>query len=150
MAEKLEEGYDVVYSDEDKLDDATDELVEPFFKPAWSPEYFRGVMYVGHLLCLRREIARKTRFDSAFDGVQDFEFMLRVSETGARIGHIPRVLYHWRKTPGSIAEAERREAANRRAPAEGRECSPPPSTASRANSAVGSSAPTANPARAAN
>ena len=31
--------------------------------------------------------------------------MLRVSETGARIGHIPRVLYHWRKTPGSIAEA---------------------------------------------
>ena len=105
MAEKLGEGYDVVYSDEDKLDDAAGELVEPFFKPAWSPEYFRGVMYVGHLLCLRREIARKTRFDSAYDGVQDFEFMLRVSETGARIGHIPRVLYHWRKTPGSIAEA---------------------------------------------
>ena len=105
MAEKIREGYDVVYSDEDKLDDATGELVEPFFKPAWSPEYFRGVMYVGHLLCVRREIATKTRFDSAFDGVQDFEFMLRVSETGAKIGHVPRVLYHWRKTPGSIAEA---------------------------------------------
>jgi GT2 family glycosyltransferase len=105
MAEKIRESYDVVYSDEDKLDEKTGELVEPFFKPAWSPEYFRGVMYVGHLLCVRRELARKTRFDSAFDGVQDFEFMLRVSETGARIGHIPRVLYHWRKTPGSIAEA---------------------------------------------
>jgi len=103
MAKKIEEGYDVVYSDEDKLDDATGDLVEPFFKPAWSPEYFRGVMYVGHLLCVRREIASRTRFDPAFDGVQDFEFMLRVSETGARIGHIPRVLYHWRKTPGSIA-----------------------------------------------
>jgi GT2 family glycosyltransferase len=105
MAEKIREGYDVVYSDEDKLDDATGELVEPFFKPAWSPEYFRGVMYVGHLLCVRSEIASQTRFDPAFDGVQDFEFMLRVSETGARIGHIPRVLYHWRKTPGSVAEA---------------------------------------------
>ena len=105
VAEKLREGYDVVYSDEDKLDDATGELVAPFFKPGWSPEYFRGVMYVGHLLCVRREIAIKTRFDPAFDGVQDFEFMLRVSETGARIGHIPRLLYHWRKTPGSIAEA---------------------------------------------
>jgi GT2 family glycosyltransferase len=104
MARKIEEGYDVVYSDEDKLDDTTGELVEPFFKPAWSPEYFRGVMYAGHLLCVRREIARNVRFDSAFDGVQDFEFMLRVSETGARIGHVPRVLYHWRKTPGSIAE----------------------------------------------
>jgi GT2 family glycosyltransferase len=105
VEEKLREGYDAVYSDEDKLDEATGELIEPFFKPAWSPEYFRGVMYVGHLLCVRREIATKTRFDSAFDGVQDFEFMLRVSETGARIGHIPRVLYHWRKTPGSVAGA---------------------------------------------
>lgn len=105
MEDKLREGYDVVYSDEDKLDDATGELVEPFFKPAWSPEYFRGVMYVGHLLCVRREIAVTTRFDPAFDGVQDFEFMLRVSETAADIGHIPRILYHWRKSPGSIAEA---------------------------------------------
>ena len=105
VEEKLREGYDAVYSDEDKLDETTGELVEPFFKPAWSPEYFRGVMYVGHLLFVRHDIVRKVRFDPAFDGVQDFEFMLRVSETGARIGHIPRVLYHWRKTPGSIAEA---------------------------------------------
>jgi GT2 family glycosyltransferase len=103
LAEKITEGYDVVYSDEDKLDEATGKLVEPFFKPDWSPEYFRGVMYVGHLLCLRRELAARVRFDSAFDGAQDFEFMLRVSETGAKIGHIPKVLYHWRKTPGSIA-----------------------------------------------
>ena len=84
MAEKIGEGYDVVYSDEDKLDAATGELIEPFFKPAWSPEYFRGVMYVGHLLCVRREFAAKTPFDSAFDGVQDFEFMLRLSESGCR------------------------------------------------------------------
>jgi GT2 family glycosyltransferase len=104
MREKMGGAYDVVYSDEDKLDDATGDLVEPFFKPDWSPEYFRGVMYVGHLLCLRRELANKTRFDSTFDGVQDFEFMLRLSETGVSVGHIPRVLYHWRKTPGSIAE----------------------------------------------
>jgi GT2 family glycosyltransferase len=104
MQEKLSEGFDAVYSDEDKLDGATGHLVEPFFKPDWSPEYLRGAMYVGHLLCLRRELAAKTQFDSSFDGVQDFEFMLRVSETGAKIGHIPQILYHWRKTPGSIAE----------------------------------------------
>jgi GT2 family glycosyltransferase len=103
MAEKLDEGYDAVYSDEDKLDDATGDLVEPFFKPDWSPEYFRGAMYVGHLLCVRRDLAGENKFDPAFDGVQDFEFMLRLSEAGPRIGHIPRILYHWRKTPGSIA-----------------------------------------------
>jgi glycosyltransferase involved in cell wall biosynthesis len=104
MREKMGEAYDVIYSDEDKLDDATGNLVEPFFKPDWSPEYFRGVMYVGHVLCVRRELAKETQFDSAYDGVQDFEFMLRLSETGVSVGHIPRVLYHWRKTPGSIAE----------------------------------------------
>jgi GT2 family glycosyltransferase len=104
MREKTREGYDVIYSDEDKLDDATDKLVEPFFKPDWSPEYFRGAMYVGHLLCVRRELATKTKFDPAFDGVQDFEFMLRLSEADPAIGHIPKILYHWRKTPGSIAQ----------------------------------------------
>jgi glycosyltransferase involved in cell wall biosynthesis len=104
MKDKLREGYDVVYSDEDKLEDTTGTLVEPFFKPDWSPEYFRGVMYVGHLLSVERELAKKTRLDSVFDGVQDFEFMLRLSEMSPRIAHIPQILYHWRKTPGSVAE----------------------------------------------
>jgi len=104
MYDKLSQGFDVVYSDEDKLDDNRRLLTEPFFKPDWSPEYFRGAMYVGHLLCLRRDLACRVRFDTNFDGVQDFEFMLRVGESGARIGHVPRILYHWRKTPGSIAE----------------------------------------------
>jgi GT2 family glycosyltransferase len=104
VAGKLEQGDQVVYTDEDKLDDSSGALVEPFFKPDWSPEYFRGAMYVGHLLCVERELARQTRFDSTYDGVQDFEFMLRVSELAPRIGHIPEALYHWRKTPGSIAE----------------------------------------------
>lgn len=104
MNEKLEEGYDVAYSDEDKLEDNSGVLVEPFFKPDWSPEYFRGVMYLGHLLCVKREMARKVGFDSTYDGIQDFEFMLRLSETGPRIGHVPEILYHWRKTPNSIAE----------------------------------------------
>lgn len=102
---KLEEGYRVVYSDEDKLDDASGELVEPFFKPDWSPEYFRGAMYAGHLLGVERELALQTKFDSAYDGVQDFDFMLRLSEQTPRIGHVPEILYHWRKTPGSIAES---------------------------------------------
>ena len=104
VANKMGQGCDIVYSDEDKLDNASGELVEPFFKPDWSPEYFRGVMYVGHLLCLRRTLAVSTRFDSTFDGVQDFEFILRASETGATIAHVPKILYHWRKTAGSIAE----------------------------------------------
>lgn len=94
---------DVVYSDQDKLD-LHGHRADPFLKPAWSPVYALGAMYIGHLLVVRRSVAEAAGgFDSAFDKIQDFEFMLRVSERTGRIAHIPRVLYHWRAIPGSIA-----------------------------------------------
>jgi GT2 family glycosyltransferase len=94
---------DVIYSDEDKLS-ARGINIEPHFKPDWSPEFFRGVMYVGHLLLVRRSLLDQVGgLDPSFDGVQDYELMLRLSERTERIEHIPRILYHWRATPGSVA-----------------------------------------------
>jgi GT2 family glycosyltransferase len=98
-----EPGIDVIYSDEDKID-PSGWLSDPFFKPNWSPELFRGVMYVGHLLVVRRKLMEQIGgFDSRFDKVQDFELMLRLSEHTSRIAHIPKILYHWRKIPGSVS-----------------------------------------------
>ncbi|MFM9057613.1 MAG: glycosyltransferase [Planctomycetaceae bacterium] len=94
---------DVVYTDQDKIDLAG-RRSEPFHKPAWSPAYFESVMYVGHLLVVRASLLRETGgCDSTFDGVQDFELMLRLGEVTRKIVHLPRILYHWRKIPGSIA-----------------------------------------------
>jgi O-antigen biosynthesis protein len=94
---------DVVYSDSDKLT-LHGLRVDPFLKPDWSPVYALGAMYIGHLLVVRRSVAEAVGgFDPAFDKIQDFEFMLRVSERTDRIHHIPQVLYHWRAIPGSIA-----------------------------------------------
>jgi glycosyltransferase involved in cell wall biosynthesis len=94
---------DALYSDEEKIS-ATGARLLPFFKPAFSPEFLRGVMYPGHVLCVRRTAAERCGgFDSVFDGVQDFEFFLRLSETGARIVHLPRILYQWRQAPTSSA-----------------------------------------------
>jgi GT2 family glycosyltransferase len=94
---------DVVYSDQDKLT-LHGIRADPFLKPDWSPVYALGAMYIGHLLVVRRSVAEEVGgFDSAFDTIQDFEFMLRVSERTDRIHHIPQVLYHWRAIPGSIA-----------------------------------------------
>lgn len=96
---------DVVYTDEDKVDRRGWHST-PFHKPDWSPELFRGVMYVGHLLVVRRSLVDEVGgFNSAFDGVQDYELMLRLSERTARIEHVPRILYHWRKVPGSVASS---------------------------------------------
>jgi GT2 family glycosyltransferase len=105
VAEALAEDpeLDVVYSDQDKLT-LHGRRADPFFKPDWSPVYALGAMYIGHLLVVRRSIAEAVGgFDSAYDKIQDFEFMLRVSERTDRIHHIPRILYHWRAIPGSIA-----------------------------------------------
>jgi Glycosyltransferases, probably involved in cell wall biogenesis len=98
-----EPDLDVLYSDEDKLaPDNTRTL--PLLKPAFSPEFLRGVMYVGHVLCVRTTLARELNgFDPTFDGIQDYEFILRVSERTSRIGHLPRILYHWRQSPSSSA-----------------------------------------------
>ena len=102
-AKALATGADSVYTDSDKMDEAG-ERYEPFHKPCWSPEFFRGVMYVGHLLCVRASLARAVGgFDSYFDGVQDYEFFLRVSERTAKIEHVAEVLYHWRAVAGSVA-----------------------------------------------
>jgi hypothetical protein len=94
---------DAVYSDHDVIE-ADGTLAQNFYKPDWSPELMLGVMYICHLLTVRTSVAREAGgFDPRFDNVQDFEFMLRVSERTRHIGHVSKVLYHWRKIPGSIA-----------------------------------------------
>lgn len=94
---------DIVYSDSDKLT-LHGRRADPFYKPDWSPVYALGAMYVGHLLVVRRSLVERAGgFDSAFDKIQDFELILRLSELTDRIRHIPRILYHWRAIPGSIA-----------------------------------------------
>ncbi len=98
-----DDSLDVVYTDQDYVHpDGT--LSRSFHKPDWSQEMFRGVMYVGHLLTVRRSLAEAVGgFDTQYDNVQDFEFMLRLSERTHKIGHVPRVAYHWRMIPGSVA-----------------------------------------------
>lgn len=94
---------DLVYSDADKLD-AHGNRVTPFFKPDWSPERFRHQNYLIHVAAARRSIVEAVGgFRDGFDGAQDYDLLLRVSERARVIHHIPRVLYHWRMIPGSTA-----------------------------------------------
>jgi glycosyltransferase involved in cell wall biosynthesis len=93
----------VIYSDQDKIG-LDGEVQEVFYKPDWSPGMLMGVMYVGHLLVMKRDFYELLGgLRSEFDKVQDFELMLRVSELTDQIEHIPLVLYRWRAVPGSVA-----------------------------------------------
>lgn len=97
------EDPDFIYSDEDKLTE-TGEFTEPHFKPDWSPDTMMSTMFTCHVSCVRRSVQRQVGgLRSEVDGCQDWDFVLRVAEQTSRISHIPKVLYHWRIIPGSIA-----------------------------------------------
>src|SRR5256886_14912387 len=99
---------EMIYSDEDKL--AEDGHEAPLFKPDWTHDFFMSYNYVGHLTAMRREIVQKVGgFRSEFDSAQDYDLFLRVIEQTKRIHHIPRVLYHWRRSADSSAISVRQK-----------------------------------------
>ncbi|MBD3880414.1 tetratricopeptide repeat protein [Phormidium tenue FACHB-886] len=94
---------DMIYSDEDKLDDQG-QRTDPFFKPDWCPDSFLSRMYTCHLGTYRRSLVEKIQgFRLGYEGAQDYDFVLRFTEQTDRIFHIPKILYHWRIHPASAA-----------------------------------------------
>lgn len=94
---------DFIYSDNDKMD-INGYRFDPEFKPEWSPETMLAYCYVGHLKCIRRSLFERVGgLRTAFDGAQDYDLVLRITEHTNNIVHIPEVLYYWRAIPGSIA-----------------------------------------------
>ncbi len=91
----------VLYSDEDKLDEAGRRF-DPHFKPDWSPELLLSSMYLGHLFGVRRDLYRAVGgMRIGFEGSQDYDLALRVTEQTSQVWHLPKILYHGRVTPGS-------------------------------------------------
>ncbi len=105
VAALQETDFDLIYSDEDRLD-ANGKRCEPAFKPAWSPDLLLSNMYLAHFCVYRKSIIDLIGgFREGFDGSQDYDLALRFTEKTSRIAHIPRVLYHWRKTRNSASSA---------------------------------------------
>ncbi len=105
MADAIEANpfADYLYSDEDKIG-AEGGCYDAFAKPDWSPERLRGQMYTGHLSVLRTELVRRVGgLHQGFDGSQDHDLALRVTEQARQVVHVPEILYHWRAVPGSAA-----------------------------------------------
>ena len=81
---------DYVYTDEDKIDLAGRHS-GPFFKPDWSPERMRTQMYTCHLSVLRRSLVEEVGgFDAEFEGSQDWDLVLRVTERARTVVHVPQ------------------------------------------------------------
>ncbi|MGB3410141.1 MAG: glycosyltransferase [Microthrixaceae bacterium] len=94
---------DYVYTDEDKINELGYRH-SPHLKPDWSPERMRCQMYTCHFGTIRRSLIEQVGgFRQDFEGSQDFDLVLRISELARKIVHIPIVLYGWRIIEGSAA-----------------------------------------------
>jgi GT2 family glycosyltransferase len=104
-----EPAADVIYSDQDSIDDAG-RRTDPFFKPDWSPDLLLSMNYVGGLLLFRRALAAGAGgFREGASQSQDYDLLLRLVERTSNIRHIPKVLYHQPAArPKRDREADRR------------------------------------------
>ncbi len=92
---------DIVYSDEDYIDQQG-RCYHPNFKPDYSPDLLLSHNYMTHFLVVRKSLLDQAGpLDSRFDGAQDYDLVLRLTELAASVVHLPRVLYHWRQSPRS-------------------------------------------------
>lgn len=97
----------VVYSDEDKIDGAGRRF-DAYMKPDWNYDLFLSHNCISHLGVYETALVREVGgFKEGLEGSQDWDLALRCIERldGDQVGHIHRVLYHWRAIEGSTALA---------------------------------------------
>lgn len=88
---------DVIYTDEDKMSADSSKYYYPHFKPGFNKELLQATNYISHFFLFKADLLSLCGvFNSAFDGSQDHDFILRITDCAKNIYHIPYVLYHWR------------------------------------------------------
>ncbi len=98
---------DLLFSDEDQL--VRGRRASPYFKPGWNPDLLLSQNLVCHMAVYRRTLVTALGgLRRAYDGSQDYDLALRATAeiSAGRIRHIPRVLYHWRQSPGSFSAVD--------------------------------------------
>ena len=98
---------DVIYTDEDRVMENGRHHMDPHYKPDWNRETLAGDNYICHLAVIRKELFHEIGgLRSGFDGSQDHDLFLRLSEKTENICHIPKVLYSWREVESSRSHTD--------------------------------------------
>ncbi|MBQ7889153.1 MAG: glycosyltransferase [Erysipelotrichaceae bacterium] len=96
---------DLIYTDENTFRNHPSDAFCPHFKPDYAPDTLRANNYICHFTSIKRELLQKVGgFRPEFDGSQDYDMMLRLTEKAESIVHIPQILYYWRAHAQSVAD----------------------------------------------
>lgn len=100
-----EHGADFVYTDENTFSEEPRDAYNPHFKPDFSPDTLRSYNYICHLSAFSRELLDSVGyFRSEYDGSQDYDLILRLTEKAKNVFHIRKILYYWRAHKNSVAQ----------------------------------------------
>ncbi len=95
-----------IYTDEDKITTIDKPRFNPYFKPDFAIDTLRANNYICHFSVFKKDLMTKLKGErSKYDGSQDHDLVLRMSEKTNKIIHIPKVLYHWRVHEDSTAKS---------------------------------------------
>ena len=100
-----EQGADFIYTDEATFEGSVDNVVLYHFKPDFMLDNLRSNNYICHLTTFSRALMERSGGGERmeYNGSQDYDLFLRLTEQAAKIVHIPHALYYWRSSPGSTA-----------------------------------------------
>ena len=100
-----EHGTDFIYTDENTFSEEPRDAYNPHFKPDFSPDTLRSYNYICHLSVFSRELLDSVGyFRSEYDGSQDYDLILRLTEKAKKVFHIRKILYYWRAHKNSVAQ----------------------------------------------
>lgn len=100
-----EQGADYLYCDETTFRSGNiNRMLTMHFKPDYAPDNLRANNYICHFSVFSRELLDGTElFRPNFDGSQDHDMILRLTDRAKRIVHVPKLMYYWRSHSGSVA-----------------------------------------------
>ena len=101
----VKQSADFVYTDEVTFEGDIDHLTVYHFKPDYMLDNLRSNNYICHLSVFSAALLAKVGGDerAEFNGSQDYDLYLRLTEQAQKVVHIPHILYYWRSSPTSVA-----------------------------------------------
>lgn len=92
------EDAEFVYTDEATFEgDDIENIITLHFKPDFSVDNLRGVNYICHLSVFKKALVDEVgMFRPEYDGSQDHDIIMRLTDAAKKVCHIPSVLYFWR------------------------------------------------------
>lgn len=95
---------DFVYTDEVTFVGRPNNITIYNFKPDFSPDTLRSYNYICHFTAFKRQLLDEVGgFNREYDGSQDYDLILRLTEKAKNVVHIPKALYFWRSHKASVA-----------------------------------------------